>query len=46
MYMIETNDWLEQFSQKLIQQFGEDIVFIGLQGSKAGGEAKLDSGIE
>ena len=44
--MIETNDWLEQFSQKLIQQFGEEIVFIGLQGSRARGDAKLDSDID
>ena len=44
--MIEMNDWLEQFSQKLIQQFGEEIVFIGLQGSRAREEAKLDSDID
>ncbi len=46
MCMIEMNDWLEQFSQKLIQEFGEEIVFIGLQGSRARGEAKLDSDID
>ena len=46
MRMIEMNDWLEQFSQKLIQEFGEEIVFIGLQGSRARGEAKLDSDID
>ena len=44
--MIDMNDWLEQFSQKLIQQFGEEIVFIGLQGSRAREEAKLDSDID
>lgn len=46
MYMSETNDWLDQFSQKLIQQFGEEIIFIGWQGSRARGDAKLDSDID
>lgn len=44
--MIELNDWLEQFSQKLIEEFGEEIVFIGLQGSRARGEANPDSDID
>ena len=46
MHVIEMNDWLKHFSQKLIQQFGEEIVFIGLQGSRAREEAKLDSDID
>lgn len=40
------NKWLQQFKEKLLNEFGETIQFIGLQGSRARNEATENSDID
>mgnify|MGYP003424417177 CR=1 FL=1 len=40
------NKWLHQFKEKLLNEFGESIQFIGLQGSRARNEATENSDID
>lgn len=40
------NEWLQQFKDKLLTEFGESIQFIGIQGSRARNEATENSDID
>ena len=40
------NKWLQQFKETLLNEFGESIQFIGLQGSRARNEATENSDID
>lgn len=40
------NKWLQQFKEKLLNEFGETIQFIGIQGSRARNEATENSDID
>lgn len=44
--MFELDDWLEAYKQAVNACFGGRVVFIGLQGSRARGEAHEDSDID
>ena len=46
MQMNELNDWLAQFKDKLLAKFGDELEFIGIQGNRARGDAKLESDID
>ena len=41
-----TMDWMSLLRDRLLESFGDRIVFIGLQGSRARGEADQDSDID
>ena len=40
------NKWLQQFKERLLNEFGEGLQFIGLQGSRARNEATENSDID
>lgn len=44
--MVQITQWLENFQQKVLSTFPERIVFLGLQGSYARGEATQTSDID
>ncbi|WP_367924517.1 nucleotidyltransferase domain-containing protein [uncultured Ruthenibacterium sp.] len=44
--MIEVSVWMEQFQNALQREFGSRVLFIGLQGSYARGEAGVDSDLD
>lgn len=44
--MIDVNEWMNIFTQKLGQTFSERVWFVGLQGSRARGEATQTSDID
>lgn len=44
--MFELDDWLKAYKQAVNACFGGRVVFIGLQGSRARGEAREDSDID
>ena len=41
-----TMDWMSLLRDRLLESFGDRVVFIGLQGSRARGEADQDSDID
>ncbi|MCQ4637748.1 nucleotidyltransferase domain-containing protein [Anaerovorax odorimutans] len=43
---MDIKTWIEQFQKVVLGEFGERILFIGLQGSQARGEAGPDSDID
>lgn len=43
---INIDVWMTELSQKLVAQFGDRLVLVGLQGSRARGEARADSDID
>lgn len=44
--MINLNEWLEELKNKLVLEFGKRLLYIGIQGSLARGEANEDSDID
>ncbi|MDV0443655.1 nucleotidyltransferase domain-containing protein [Methanorbis rubei] len=44
--MIETQSWMNEFTAKLLSQFGERLIFAGLQGSYLREEATEESDID
>lgn len=44
--MVDMKEWMEQFTLKIQQEFKEQVVFIGLQGSRAREEANDTSDID
>lgn len=44
--MVQINEWIEELKEKLLREFGERIIYIGLQGSYRRGEADEKSDID
>lgn len=40
----DISDWLKTFTEKNMAEFGDNLLFIGLQGSYGRGEATVNSG--
>ena len=41
-----TTEWMSLLRDRLLESFGDRVIFIGLQGSRARGEAHDDSDID
>ena len=44
--MLNTESWLPLWSRAVLERFGGRVLFLGLQGSRAHGEAREDSDID
>ena len=44
--MVEIEVWMNGFTEKLVNEFGARLLFLGLQGSYGRGEANEDSDID
>ena len=43
---LSIEDWMKDLTEKLKRQFGQRLLFVGLQGSYQRGEATADSDID